>query len=138
MDLVKYQNRHNVWVKKYMSHQACTYFSKMIRSLGDHFGKRTAWSLIYFLNYAYFDIESSLLTYETPSKTQNYIPTYLSDFFVLVIREYRKDMFTLEKAERKNYYMLNPDTLAYIFHFLHITNFFLSINGVCRQGYPDL
>ena len=76
--------------------------------------------------------------YETPSKTQNYIPTYLSDFFLLVIREYRKDMFTLEKAERKNYYMLNPDTLAYIFHFLHITNFFLSINGVCRQGYPDL
>ena len=27
------------------------YFLKMILLLGDHFGKRTAWSLIYFLNY---------------------------------------------------------------------------------------
>ena len=23
--------------------------------MGDHFGKRTAWLLIYFLNYAYYD-----------------------------------------------------------------------------------
>ena len=32
------------------------YFAKVILQLGDHFGKKTAWSLIYFLNYAYFDI----------------------------------------------------------------------------------
>jgi hypothetical protein len=32
------------------------YFAKMILQLGDHFGKKTAWSLLYFLNYAYFDI----------------------------------------------------------------------------------
>ena len=34
----------------------------------NHFGKRTAWSLICFLNYPYFDIQPSLLTFETPSK----------------------------------------------------------------------
>ena len=32
------------------------YFAKMIVPSGNHFGKRTASSLIYFLNYAYFDI----------------------------------------------------------------------------------
>ena len=32
------------------------FFAKMILQLGDHFEKRTDWSLIYFLNYAYFDI----------------------------------------------------------------------------------
>ena len=31
-------------------------FAKMITSLGDEFAKGTAWSLIYFLKYAYFDI----------------------------------------------------------------------------------
>ena len=34
----------------------------------NHFGKRTVWSLIYFLNYAYLDIQSSLLIFGTPSK----------------------------------------------------------------------
>ena len=43
------------------------YFAIMILQSGDHFGKRTAWSLIYYLNYAYFDIYPSLLIYETPS-----------------------------------------------------------------------
>ena len=32
-----------------------------------HFGKRTVRLLIYYLNYASFDIQPSLLTYETPS-----------------------------------------------------------------------
>ena len=32
------------------------YFPKMILLMGNHFGKRTAWSLIYFLSYAYFDV----------------------------------------------------------------------------------
>ena len=31
----------------------------MILQLGDHFGKRTGWSLKYFLNYAYYDISPS-------------------------------------------------------------------------------
>ena len=31
-------------------------FAKMIHSWGNHFGKGTAWSLIYFLNYAYLNI----------------------------------------------------------------------------------
>ena len=31
-------------------------FAKMIPRLENHFGKIPAWSLIYFLNYAYFDI----------------------------------------------------------------------------------
>ena len=31
-------------------------FAKMIHPQGNHFGKRTAWSLIYFFNYAYNDI----------------------------------------------------------------------------------
>ena len=31
-------------------------FAKMIFQWGDLFGKRTAWSLIHFLNYVYFDI----------------------------------------------------------------------------------
>ena len=31
-------------------------FAKMMYYQGDHFGKRTAWSLLYFLNYAYYDI----------------------------------------------------------------------------------
>ena len=43
------------------------YFAKMILQSGDHFGQGTAWSLIHFLNYASFDIQPSLLTYETPS-----------------------------------------------------------------------
>ena len=32
---------------------------EMILPLENHFGKITAWSLIYFLNYAYYDIKSS-------------------------------------------------------------------------------
>ena len=39
----------------------------MIPLFENHFVKRTAWSLIYFLDYAYFDIQPSLLTFETPS-----------------------------------------------------------------------
>ena len=42
-------------------------FAKMIPPLENHFDKRTAWSLIFFLNYDYYDIQSSLLTFETTS-----------------------------------------------------------------------
>ena len=34
---------------------------------GESFGRIPVWSLIYFLNYAYFDILPSLLPFETPS-----------------------------------------------------------------------
>ena len=34
---------------------------------GQSFGKIPAWSIIYFLNCVYFDIEPSLLIFETPS-----------------------------------------------------------------------
>ena len=37
-------------VQKVYEWSSCP-FAKMILPLGDHFGKRTAWSLIYFLNY---------------------------------------------------------------------------------------
>ena len=39
----------------------------MITRLENHFGKILAWSLIYFLNYAYFDIYPSPNNYGTPS-----------------------------------------------------------------------
>ena len=42
-------------VQKYMSDKAIL-FAKMIPRLDNHFGKILAWSLKYFLNYAYFDI----------------------------------------------------------------------------------
>ena len=35
------------------------YFAKMILKSGDHFGKRTAWSFLYLLNYVYSDIYPS-------------------------------------------------------------------------------
>jgi hypothetical protein len=35
--------------------QGCS-LAKMMYSKGNHFGKRRAWSLLYFLNYAYYDI----------------------------------------------------------------------------------
>ena len=40
----------------------------MILSSGDHFDKRTAWSLIYFLKYAYLNIEPIRKFWETPSR----------------------------------------------------------------------
>ena len=42
-------------------------FVKMISWWENHFGKRTAESLIYFLNYAYFDMEPIRKFWETPS-----------------------------------------------------------------------
>jgi len=35
--------------------------------LGDHFGKKTAWSIIYFLNYAYWEIRPSVLFFSSSS-----------------------------------------------------------------------
>ena len=35
-----------------------------------YFAKRTAWSLIYFLNYAYFEIWLSVLFFSSPSRTK--------------------------------------------------------------------
>ena len=43
-------------IKKYISTWPFRPFVKMIHSSGDHFGKRTEWSLIYFLIYAYLNI----------------------------------------------------------------------------------
>ena len=60
----------------------------MILQSGDHFGKRTAWSLIYYLNYAYFDIYPSLLIYETPSR-------YLEDPTYLRIQLFDKEELSL-------------------------------------------
>ena len=42
-------------VQKVYEWSSCR-FAKMMLWLEDHFGKKPAWSLIYFLNYAYFDI----------------------------------------------------------------------------------
>ena len=53
-------------VQKVYEWSSCP-FAKMISRLENHYGKIPAWSLIYFLNYAYFDIQPSLLTFETPS-----------------------------------------------------------------------
>ena len=62
------------------------YFAKMILHSGDHFGKRTAWSLIYFLNYVYFNIQPSSNNYETPSTialtTSSWIVTNLLKSFL--------------------------------------------------------
>ena len=43
-------------------------FVKMIPWLENHFGKRTAWSLLYFLNYAYFNMYPIHTFWETPSR----------------------------------------------------------------------
>ena len=40
-------------------------------SLENHFGKKTAWSLLYFLNYAYFDILPIRKFWESVSSLQN-------------------------------------------------------------------
>ena len=42
-------------VQKVYEWPSC-HFTKLIPLWVHHFGKRTAWSLIYFLNYAYYDI----------------------------------------------------------------------------------
>ena len=44
----------------------------MIPPWDNHFGKRTAWSLIYFLNYAYLEIWPSVLFFCSPSRIKNY------------------------------------------------------------------
>ena len=54
----------------------------MILPWGDHFGKRTVWSLIYFLNYAYFYTSPSLI-YGTPSTIYYELFTIWSIFFIL-------------------------------------------------------
>ena len=56
-------------VQKVYEWWSCS-FAKMIVQSGDHFGKRTAPSLIYFLNYAYFDILPSPVNYGTPSTSR--------------------------------------------------------------------
>ena len=38
----------------------------MVYSWGDHFGQRTAWSLLYFFNYGYYDIHPSLKFIPSP------------------------------------------------------------------------
>ena len=53
-------------VKKLCEWSNCP-FAEMILQLENHFGKKPAWSLIYFLNYAYIDIQPSPNNYETPS-----------------------------------------------------------------------
>ena len=47
-----------------------TFNQYFLPRLENHFCKILAWSLIYFLNYAYFDIHPSLLTFETTSKVE--------------------------------------------------------------------
>ena len=42
-------------VQKVLGGPSCS-FVKMMYSYRNHFGTRTAWSLSYFLNYAYYDI----------------------------------------------------------------------------------
>ena len=51
-DWAKYQI---VLAQKVYEWPGCS-FAKMMYSEGDPFGKRIAWSLLYFLNYAYYDI----------------------------------------------------------------------------------
>ena len=63
LDWAKYQSRHSwksIWVTKLV-------FCQNDSPIVGHFGKRTAWSLIYFLNYACFDIQPSPNNYGTPS-----------------------------------------------------------------------
>ena len=45
----------------------------MSRSLDNHFGKRTAWSLLSFLNYAYFDILPIRKFWESVSTIHLYV-----------------------------------------------------------------
>ena len=52
----------------------------MIISLGDHFDKKTAWSLIYLMNYVDFDIKPIRKLWETPSISN--IQTYQSKFML--------------------------------------------------------
>ena len=51
-------------------------FAKKVPQLENHFDKRTVWSLIYFLNYAYFDIEPRGKFWASPSTKES---TYLDD-----------------------------------------------------------
>ena len=51
-----FQNLRIGIVQKAFERPGWFFFAKMILPIGDHFGKRTAWLLMYFLNYAYYDI----------------------------------------------------------------------------------
>ena len=54
----------------------------MIPSWENHFGKRTAWSLIHFLNYAYFDMQLIRKFWETPSTTALGILIFVTDVII--------------------------------------------------------
>ena len=56
-----------VIVPKVYKWPSCS-FAKMILSWGDHFDKKTAWSLIYFMNYVYFDISLIRKFWESVSR----------------------------------------------------------------------
>ena len=64
-DETKYHRKHIV--QKVYEWPDC-YFAKIIFQSGDYFGKRTSWSLIYFLNYAYYYIQPSHKFDASPSR----------------------------------------------------------------------
>ena len=56
----------NDWYLTKIIFRSCP-FAKMILPWQNHVGKRTAWSLIYFLNYAWLEIWPSVLFFCSPS-----------------------------------------------------------------------
>ena len=70
----------------------------MIPPLVNHFGKITAWSLIYFLNYAQFDIstQSQILVLTLYVYLENLV--WIDYLFCLDIRGPRKDKSNLNEV----------------------------------------
>ena len=68
----KFANERNIKidvVHKVYEWPSCL-FVKIFPSWENHFGKRTAWSLIYFMNYDYFDISPIRKFWESVSNHQ--------------------------------------------------------------------
>jgi hypothetical protein len=76
----------NRQIQKVLKWPSC-HFAKIIPSWDNHFGKRTAWSLIYFLNYAYLEIWPSVLFFVHPlvvwMKVENYFWSVSDQLFFI-------------------------------------------------------
>ena len=82
--IVEGKQKKALWAKFLNRHKlpSCP-FAKMIPPIGNHFDKRTAWSLIYFLNHAYLEIWPSVLFFVHPL-----LDVYNFGFSVFLTRQY--------------------------------------------------
>ena len=85
----------------------------MTPSLDNHFGKRTAWSLLHFLNYAYFDILPIRKFWESVSifecfkfATSNQLIFFLVFLFIFgtILKKLLKEAKNVTKNQKKKFF----------------------------------